>query len=319
GICTGPAPRTRRSADTPQTNSRDPPSPAPARCGSGGCAASSPHTPSGPWRRVSGWTRRSARPGPSSGWRRTRRRPPSRGWRGTRTSQAWASAVSSFMGGGRGLGQPDRAGLDPVHRIPQTAPGVGVQLMDDLRDLLLDLTDLTAQVGVLLADLAHGHLDLAQPRRNPRPAWSSRPVGLTEPVVEEVPRFTGAAEESATDSPEGDQGAGDCCGAVDPQADRGCVRGMHRLLRCAFRTVPPCGLSSMYNHEYATSLACVAGASPSVTWGTPPRHEEAPGGRGVPPGAFFCTHRYRTRLASRSRSSLRYRMVRTTTAPTPPG
>src|SRR5690606_36927775 len=129
------------------------------------------------WTRAVGWTRRSEQPGPSSGWRRTRRKPPSRGWRGTRTSQAWASAVSSFMGGGRGLGQPDRAGLDPVHRIPQTAPGVGVQLMDDLRDLLLDLTDLTAQVSVLLADLAHGHLDLAQPRRNPRPAWSSRPAG----------------------------------------------------------------------------------------------------------------------------------------------
>src|SRR5690606_26909567 len=195
-------PRTRRSADTPQTNSRDPPSPAPARCGTCGCSSSRRCTRSGPWTRAVGWTRRSARPGPSSGWRRTRRKPPSRDWRGTQPPKAVASAVRCVMRGGRGLGHPDRAGLDPVHRIPQTAPGVGMQLMDDLRDLLLDLTDLRAQVSVLLADLAHGHLDLAQPRRNPRPAWSSRPVGLTEPVVEEVPRFTGAAEESATDSPE---------------------------------------------------------------------------------------------------------------------
>src|SRR5690606_28434385 len=128
--------------------------------------------------------------------------------------------------------QIDRAGFDPVHGVPQAAPRVGVQLMDAVGHLLLDLADLLAQPF-------YGGLDLAEPFGKHRSARNSWPRRFTEPVVKEMPDLARYPKQCAKRAPPSHHRGCYRASAHDALSEIRGVRGMHRPLQYPFRRFPP--------------------------------------------------------------------------------
>src|SRR5690606_37538797 len=163
--------------------------------------------------------------------------------------------------------------------VPQAAPSVGVQLMDDVGDLLLDLADLLAQPF-------YGGLDLAEPFGEPGAARNSWPGRFTEPVVKEMPDLARHPKQCAKRAPQSHQRGCYRASAHDPQSESRGVRGMHRPLQYPFRRFPLCGMSLLYN-QYA-SLASRWPAHEDMLISRGPGSTKAPGGyRGCARGSFL--------------------------------